>query len=147
MARRKCSWWSSVDGNARTAQFELSLGRSISIVVIPLKLCYSLGGPVGFCHPKAQNQLWLLMTPPNGSHQMRYHPWSLFSRDTRFGLSNFELYIGLSISDLMLYTMTSDPVTSTWVYLSYAQNVVSSHRPFLYSSLSPNSAIPALEFR
>lgn len=44
---------------------------------------------------------------------MRCQPWLIFSRDARFSLSNFELYIGLSISDLMLYTVTSDPVTST----------------------------------
>lgn len=55
-----------VDSNARIAKFDFSLGRSISIVVIPLDLCYSLGSCTGFRHPKAQRQLWLLMTRPNG---------------------------------------------------------------------------------
>lgn len=54
-----------VDGNTTIAKFELSLGRSISIVMIPLNLCYSLDGRIGFYHPRAQRQLWVLTRPPH----------------------------------------------------------------------------------
>lgn len=42
-----------VDGNASIAKFDLSLGRLIPIVVIPLDLCYSLGSRMSSCHPKS----------------------------------------------------------------------------------------------
>lgn len=42
------------------------------------------------------------------------HPCSLFARGFRFRVSNLELYIGFSISDLMLYTVAS-PSSTTYV--------------------------------
>jgi hypothetical protein len=60
----------------------------------------------------------------------------------RSSVSKLELYIYLWISNLILYTVASDGLD-----LSHNPYAVLSHPGFLYSSLSPNSAIPALEFR
>lgn len=77
---------------------------------------------------KAPGRSWSFMARWSTWYQKQFQPWYLCERDFRFSVSNIELYIGLSISDLMLYTVasTSRP-TQGVLYVLYATYADLSH--------------------